>query len=211
MRLVITLMIVTIVISIRDIEQGKDNVLKHFRNEINHHLEKVQENLEFTIMENKELQAENENLMNQLTHLKKSSEVLEDSVFNLKNAQYLHICAENSGISKPPLSRNLHFTSILYSSTNMADGGLDIETGVFTCPTPGTYSVTWSMIVTDSHDMGQHWLSLFLRKNRRDIIHSLYWSYFTNPDDGTVGDIGKQTWRKRQAGLTKFMVQVTEI
>ena len=69
MRIVITLMIVTIVISIRNIDQGKTNVLKHFRNEINHHLEKVQENLEFTIMENKELQAENQNFIDQLTHL----------------------------------------------------------------------------------------------------------------------------------------------
>ena len=39
----------------------------------------------------------------------------------------------------------INYGSLFYQRTNQPTGGLDIHSGVFTSPFPGTYSVTWSL------------------------------------------------------------------
>merc|ERR1711935_524562 len=39
----------------------------------------------------------------------------------------------------------INYQSMFYERTNLPTGGLDLATGIFTSPIPGTYTVTWSL------------------------------------------------------------------
>merc|ERR1711935_404406 len=55
------------------------------------------------------------------------------------------------------------FDRLSYSNNNQPTGGLDPATGKFSCPYPGTYSVSWSLRA-DNH-AGDDYVSIYLMKN----------------------------------------------
>merc|ERR1740131_231008 len=68
--------------------------------------------------------------------------ITKDDLAILKASPYIHACgAHYEGLSAS--YGTIPYTSLLYSSTNQEDGGLDIATGVFTAPLGGSYSVSW--------------------------------------------------------------------
>ena len=69
---------------------------------------------------------------------------LEKEVSRVKEPPFIHACGSHTG-SLHINSQTVPYSALLYSSTNRPGvGGLDTETGVFTAPHPGSYTVTWS-------------------------------------------------------------------
>ena len=79
-------------------------------------------------------------------------------------------------------------SAISLPSTNTVEGGLDISTGVFSSPHPGSYTISWSLDVQD--DVDDHYLELYLRKNSENIIESRINSQYTGPS-GRIHDQGE--------------------
>ena len=65
------------------------------------------------------------------------------------------------------------YSSLLYSSTNTEGEGLDISSGLFTSPHPGSYTVTWGLDA--SMDTGET-VALYLQRNRENIEESQHFS-----------------------------------
>ena len=82
------------------------------------------------------------------------------------------------------------YTTLLYCSTNVAGGGLDISTGVFTAGHPGSYTATWSLIASDDH--GKSAVYIYLRKNGVNMDESRHYSHYGGPTAG-VGEQGGRT------------------
>ena len=76
---------------------------------------------------------------------------------------YMLLCAAHSSPKSTHLSQ-LNYHSLLYSYSNIEEGGLDLCTGVFTSGQPGTYSVTWGALVGSN--------IIVLRKNGKIISES---------------------------------------
>merc|ERR1711892_1621336 len=112
---------------------------------------------------------------------------LERDVSIIRNPPFIHSCGSHSSLSIT--SQTIPYDSLLYSSTNTEGGGLDIATGVFTSPWPGSYTVTWSLTAQDGAGEFVH---IYLRKNGQNIDESLHKSYYTGPS-GEVGDQGGRT------------------
>ena len=94
---------------------------------------------------------------------------LETEVSILKTPPFLHACGSHYDYyyyytDGPGI---IPYTSLLYSSTNMEGGGLDINTGVFTAPQSGSYTVTWSTAAYIFH------VQIFLYKNGEKIQESV--------------------------------------
>jgi len=93
----------------------------------------------------------------------------------------------------------LTFDKLSYSNSNQPTGGLDPVTGIFTSPTPGTYSVTWSLF--SSNNNYDHSVDIFLLKNgvsvgeesrHKSEYTPSHYSRYTGPS-GTVYDQGGRT------------------
>ena len=110
---------------------------------------------------------------------------LEREVAILKAPPFLHVCGSNSGITTS--GKTVPYTSLLYSSTNTEGGGLDMESGVFTAPLGGTYSVSWDLVSWLDHD---DTVLLFLQKNGETINDSWHYSCYEGPS-GRAFDQGK--------------------
>ena len=80
-------------------------------------------------------------------------------------------------------TQTIKYNQLFYSSTNTEDGGLDIATGVFTAPTSGTYTVTWSL--TANAYQGFPWIDVFLLHNGEKIVHH-YHTEFGADDLGMI-------------------------
>ena len=94
-------------------------------------------------------------------------------VTNLRYPPYLHSCGSHfEGLSIK--SQTVPYTSLLYSSTNTEGGGLNIETGVFTSPHPGTYTATWSLVA--QNDRRDYPVILYLYKNGKRIEEAQHYS-----------------------------------
>merc|ERR1711915_594002 len=82
----------------------------------------------------------------------------------------------------------------VYSRTNQftVDGGMDLSSGIFTSPYPGTYTFTHSLY---SHNENEDPSYLHLRKNGDSIPESLHYSdiYMGNEPGGVVSDQGGRT------------------
>ena len=90
---------------------------------------------------------------------------------------YIHACGSYfEGLSGS--YQTIPYTSLLYSSTNTERGGLDIDTGVFTAPTGGSYTVTWTTV--SGFDHGQY-VYMYLQKNGENIQESASYSDYGGP------------------------------
>merc|ERR1711892_598229 len=67
------------------------------------------------------------------------------------------------------------YDSMFYSRTNQPTGGLDLATGVFTSPFPGTYTVTYSLYASNDHG---EYVWLYLYKNEVQIDESWHVSSY---------------------------------
>merc|ERR1711892_227450 len=90
------------------------------------------------------------------------------------------------GVSSPS---NITYDSMFYSRTNQPTGGLDLATGVFTSPFPGTYTVTYSLYAWNNHD---EYVFIFLYKNEVQIDESQHYSSYSG-SSGQVRDQGGRT------------------
>merc|ERR1711892_1068489 len=113
---------------------------------------------------------------------------LERDVSIIRNPPFIHSCGSKE--STTVTSQIIPYTRLLYSSTNTEGGGLDIATGVFTSPWPGSYTVTWSLLAYDV--AGRNNVVIFLRQNGQNIEESEHYSHYTGPS-GAVDDQGGRT------------------
>merc|ERR1711874_671147 len=113
---------------------------------------------------------------------------LELEVTRVKEPPYIHACGYQ--LFSTIKFSTIPYSSMLYSSTNQETGGLDTETGVFTAPHPGSYTVTWSTMAGDN--AGEHYEAIFLYKNGKRIDESVQVSWYTGPS-GKVYDQGGRT------------------
>ena len=127
---------------------------------------------------------------NELTVLKEEfmtkSEKLERDVCSMMDAPYFHICGYKH--FKSINSQSMTYDTIFYNSTNTESGGLDLDTGIFTSPYPGSYTVTWSLMAEDNS--GDDWVWIYLRKNSRNIAESFHKSFYTGYS-GWVDNMGQ--------------------
>merc|ERR1711892_1481728 len=79
------------------------------------------------------------------------------------------------------------YSSMFYSRTNQPTGGLDLATGVFTSPFPGTYTVTYSLYAYNYH--GEE-VVLYLYKNEVRIEESQHFSEYYSGSSGFVNEQG---------------------
>ena len=114
---------------------------------------------------------------------------LKREVSFLKDPPWTFACgAHNKGMTVT--DQTISYTTLLYSSTNVAGAGLDISTGVFTAGHPGSYTATWSLLAEDN--AGDHYVAVYLRKNGENIEESRHLSEYTG-SSGYVGDQGGRT------------------
>merc|ERR1711935_895412 len=86
----------------------------------------------------------------------------------------------------------IKYDSMFYSRTNQPTGGLDLATGVFTSPFPGTYTVTYTLYTYNDHG---EYVWLYLYKNEVQIDESEHVSYYgaSSSSSGSVGEQGGRT------------------
>ena len=116
---------------------------------------------------------------------------LEKDVNILKDPPYLSTC----GARYPAFGNDtstVTYWNLLSSSTNTKGGGLDIETGIFTSPHPGIYTVTWSLYADDNS--GEDTVSIYLHKNGEMIKESRHDSFNAG---GYQGDQGRKIVKKK--------------
>ena len=111
----------------------------------------------------------------------KENNDLKREISTLRNPPYLHVCGGSKYNWIHSNSRIIDYTTLLYSSTNTEGGGLDIATGVFTSPWPGSYTVTYSLITWNYQ--GEGIFDIYLRKNSQIIVESLYASQFSGQNE----------------------------
>ena len=107
---------------------------------------------------------------------------LNRDVSYLKDIPYMYMCGFQTQVQQTE-TQTINYNQLFFSSTNTEDGGLDIATGVFTAPTPGTYTVTWSL--TANAYQGFPWIDVFLRHNGEKIVHH-YHTEFGADDLGRI-------------------------
>merc|ERR1712212_681012 len=114
---------------------------------------------------------------------------LEREVAILKAPPYIHACGSHYDVISAS-SGTIPYTSLLYSSTNQEDGGLDISTGVFTAPHGGSYTVSW-----DAQARLNRWegVYIYLQKNGATIEESLHNSYYGDNIDDHMNEQGGRT------------------
>ena len=105
---------------------------------------------------------------------KAKTDELEREVVILKAPPFIHACGSHYE-SLSASSGTIPYTSLLYSSTNLEDGGLDINTGVFTAPWGGSYTVSWYTAAV--MDPGKY-VDIYLQKNGENILESHHHSYY---------------------------------
>ena len=134
-----------------------------------------------------ELKATKEDLDNVLVELAKTRnelvvtkyglltkvEELGMEVTNLRYPPYLHSCGSHFEVLSIK-SQTIPYTSLLYSATNTEGGGLNIETGVFTSPHPGTYTATWSLVAQNNRR--DYPVILYFYKNGKRIEEAQHYS-----------------------------------
>merc|ERR1719347_957205 len=89
-----------------------------------------------------------------------------------------------------PLESTVTFESMLYSKTNQwtEGSGFDLESGVFTTPYPGTYSIHWTLLAADN--AGVNRVGIKLHKNGAEVPGSYHESNFESDSGGFSRDQG---------------------
>merc|ERR1711992_247067 len=105
--------------------------------------------------------------------------ITKDDLAILKASPYIHACGSHFEYLSAS-SGTIPYTSLLYSSTNQEDGGLDIATGVFTAPHGGSYTVSWDTSASLYHGES---VSIYLQKNGENIQESQHYSYNSVDND----------------------------
>merc|ERR1711892_1353286 len=113
---------------------------------------------------------------------------LERDLSIIRNPPFIHSCGYQ--YSTRITRQTIPYSSLLYSSTNTEGGGLDVATGVFTSPWPGSYTVTWSLYAYDDHSDSA--VYIYLRQNGQNIDESKHVSWYNGPS-GEVDDQGGRT------------------
>ena len=156
---------------------------------------------------NARLTAAEKELLNTKTELEAANikqQELEREVSALSNLPFLHVCGSSSTwltIS----SQTISYRMILYSSTNTEGGGLDLISGIFTSPHPGSYTVTWSLHADAG--AGDPWVEIYLRKNSQIIGESLHRSRYTGTS-GFVRDQGREHYHCLGEGYSTLLQEV---
>ena len=109
---------------------------------------------------------------------------LNQKISFLKDPPFFHTCGYQG--STYINSKTISYSTLLYSSTNTEVGGLDIETGVFTSPHPGSYTASWSL---QAHDYAGDSVDIYLYRNSERVEESRLYSDYSGPS-GTVYDQG---------------------
>merc|ERR1711892_208961 len=86
---------------------------------------------------------------------------------------YIHTCGSHDR-SISSIGGTINYIYLLYSSTNTEVGGLDISSGLFSSPHPGTYMVTWTLIAYNFYP--DKAVIVSLRKNNEIIRESRTYS-----------------------------------
>jgi len=128
-------------------------------------------------------------ILDELNKLKIQNIKLEEEMKILRNPPHLHVCGGSNDKWINSNSRIIDYSTLLYSSTNTEGGGLDISTGVFTSPWPGSYTVTWSLMAKNFQ--GENAFLIRLRKNGKEIVESLHASELTGQSGYTYDQGGR--------------------
>jgi hypothetical protein len=102
----------------------------------------------------------------------------------LKEPPFFHACGYQSSTSIT--EQTIPYSSLLYFSSNTEGGDLDVSTGIFSSPYPGSWTVTWSLHA--SGDAGDSVVQIVLRKNGQNIDESLHYSWYY----GSIGGVRDQ-------------------
>jgi len=120
-------------------------------------------------------------------HLMTKAEELQRDIAILKDSPFFHACGSyNNGLYIR--TQTIPYSSMFYNSTNTEGGGLDLETGIFSSPYPGSYSVTWSILAGDG--TGERAVSIFLHKNGEIVEESQHLSSYTGADGYVYDQVG---------------------
>jgi hypothetical protein len=143
----------------------------------------AREDLENVVMEmNERLVLTEEKMMQteeELLELRTRNIHLEERIEIAENLPFFHGCAAHGDVITAR-SKIITYTDLIYSSTNIAGGGLDLTTGVFESPRSGSYQATWTLMATnDASDSG---VAIYLRKNGDNIDGSYHHSYSSTAD-----------------------------
>merc|ERR1712021_237598 len=92
-------------------------------------------------------------------------------------------CGYRGSVSSPS---TITYDSMFYSRTNQPTGGLDLATGVFTSPFPGTYTVS---VMSNQSEL----VYIYMYKNEVRIGESVHFSEYYSGSSGSVGDQGGRT------------------
>merc|ERR1711892_1080016 len=172
-------------------KEDLENIVKEMMMEMNGRMLLLEAELQMTkaeltaTKEEVKLTATKEELSATRDDLTSKDHELERDLSIIRTPPFIPSCGS---ISRTTItSQTLRYSNLLYSSTNTEGGGLDIATGVFPPPWPGSYTVTWSLYAGD--DAGEHWVSIYLRQNGQKIDESWHYSDYTGPS-GYVDDQG---------------------
>merc|ERR1719312_1086735 len=102
---------------------------------------------------------------------------LDSEISMIRTPPHMHACGYMDSYNY--VSGIIPYSSLLYSSTNTEGGGLDISTGIFTSPYPGSYTVTWGLKAGVKYTQE---VSINLKHNGNSIEESRHDSYYTGSD-----------------------------
>merc|ERR1711970_512280 len=102
----------------------------------------------------------------------KRFKLLEEDVRKARDPPIFFSCSHKDFTSAQESS--VTFDREYYSRRNVwtQEGGMDIPSGVFTAPYPGTYTFTYS--VEASNDYDDAYVQIYLRKNKENIPESYH-------------------------------------
>merc|ERR1712142_115789 len=164
--------------------------------EINHRLSISEEKLARTETELSSSRNDLKEALKELSATKQNltakAEDLERKVKALEDPPYIHTCGSQSHSLYSGM-KTITYSGLLYCSSNTAGGGLDIDTGLFTAPHAGSYTVTWSLVVRgDGDPYDPPYVDIYIQHNGDNIKESRHVSQYTG-DSGHVWDQGGRT------------------
>merc|ERR1712025_485568 len=132
-----------------------------------------------------ELGEETRALSEEVTMLKSIAKGQEQQIRKLRDPPIVYYCGYTQTYSGN--SSIVLYSSLFYSFNNQGTGGLDISTGTFAAPYPGTYRVTYSLYA--DNDIHENNVVMHIQKNGDSIPESKHFSSYSG-DAGSVNDQG---------------------
>merc|ERR1712142_741757 len=175
-KLVILVLIITFT-------RGEDNQdmeeMKEIMRDMNLRVPKAEEKLAIT--EDKLAEA-----LNDLATTKHDLSVALNEISKIRDPPHMHACGYKDSYTN--FAGIIAYSTLLYSSTNTEGGGLDISTGLFTSPHPGSYTVTWGLHAAEGTGKD---VKIYLQHNGNNIEESLHQSY--HGGSGSISEQGGRT------------------